>query len=218
MRKYILNLMLIIFILLFFLIMFFGFKIGNYKISSYREIQVANTKRNNLISELNYKNDIEFNTKKSALKTAVQEYNNKKSQYDKLVANGQIQNNDLNGSMELYDYDFLLTNIGGYATRNGVVLQLDTVKNSDENSKSSEYVMCDLNITVTGEYTAITNFIFSLEDDEKLNFEINDFLMEKGGENLQATFTVQRIPINSKNLSETSYTTNVDTSNQNSGN
>ena len=61
--------------------------------------------------------------------------------------------------------------------------------------------MCDLNFTVTGEYIDITNFIYSIENDDKLKFEISNFTMEKGGENLQATFVVKKVPVNSKTLS-----------------
>ena len=61
--------------------------------------------------------------------------------------------------------------------------------------------MCDLSFTVTGEYIALTDFVYSMENDEKLNFEISNFVLEKGGENLQATFVVKEVPINSSNLS-----------------
>lgn len=69
--------------------------------------------------------------------------------------------------------------------------------------------MCDLNFTITGEYIAITDFIYSIEGDDKLNFEISNFLLEKGGENLQATFVVKEVPINSKNLSSVPTTSAV---------
>ena len=103
--------------------------------------------------------------------------------------------------MELYDVDFLWTTIGNYATQKGVTLQFDVSKSATKTSILPEYVICDLNFTITGDYIAITDFIYSMENDDKLNFEIRDFLMEKGGENLQATFIVKDVPINSKNLS-----------------
>lgn len=201
MRKYILILVLIIVAILFFALMFFGFKIGNFKISSYSEIETSSIEKKNLLAELNYKNTTEFNSKKAALNSAVEEYNNKKSQYDKLVEEGQITDSSIYDAMDLYDVDFLWTTIGNYATEKGVTLQFDVTKSSTATSISSEYVMCDLNFTITGEYIAITDFIYSIEDDDKLNFEIRDFLIEKGGENLQATFVVKEVPINSKNLS-----------------
>ena len=103
--------------------------------------------------------------------------------------------------MEMYDVDFLWATIGNYATQKGVTLQLDISKSATKASISSEYVYCDLNFTITGDYIAITDFIYSLENDDKLNFEIRNFLMKKGGENLQATFTVKDVPVNSQKLS-----------------
>jgi len=66
-----------------------------------------------------------------------------------------------------------------------------------------------LNFTVTGDYIPITNFIYNLEDDETLNFEISDFMLEKGGENLQSIFVVKNVPINSKNLSAIPVSSNA---------
>ena len=63
--------------------------------------------------------------------------------------------------------DFLYTTIGNYATQQEVTLQLDVYANSTQNTVSSEYVMCDLNFTITGRYDSITNFIYRIEDDEK---------------------------------------------------
>ena len=61
--------------------------------------------------------------------------------------------------------------------------------------------MCDLTFNVTGDYIALTDFLFDLEGDDSLRFEINDFVMQKGGQNLQATFVVKDVPIDSKTLS-----------------
>ena len=69
--------------------------------------------------------------------------------------------------------------------------------------------MCDLTFTVTGEYIAITDFIFDLEGDDSLRFEINDFVMQKGGQNLQATFIVKNVPIDSKTLSSVPSASNA---------
>ena len=200
MRKYILAIVLVITGILFFLLMFFGLEIGNFKINSYKEIQVVSAERKKILSDLNYKNFTEFTAKKTALTSAVRAYKTQKTQYDALVEEGQIQDGAVLDSMELYDVDFLWTTIGNYATQKGVTLQFDVVQSSQVASISSEYVICDLQFTITGEYIAITDFIYSLENDDKLNFEISKFLMEKGGENLQATFVVKEIPVNSKNL------------------
>lgn len=201
MRKCLLILILIITGVLCFSLIIGGFKIGNLNlIKSYNDVATISLEKKDAISELKQKNGAEFIAKNTALNSAVQEYKNKKAQYEKLVSEGQIKETTTN-SLDLYDVGFLWTTIGIYATEKGVTLQFDVSKSATATSISSEYVICDLNFTVTGEYIAITDFIYSIENDDKLNFEISDFKLEKGGENLQATFVVKEIPVNSKTLS-----------------
>lgn len=202
MRKYLLILILIITGVLCFSLIVSGFEIGNLKlIKSYNDIQKMSLEKKELITELKQKNDAEFVAKTAALSSAAQEYKNQKAKYEKLVSEGQIKEKEAS-SLDLYDVGFLWTTIGIHATQEGVTLQFDVSKSATAtNAISPEYVMCDLNFTVTGEYKDISDFIYSLENDNKLNFEIRDFILEKGGENLQATFVVKDIPINSKTLS-----------------
>jgi hypothetical protein len=218
MRKYLLIIILIIVAILFFSIVFWGLKIGNFKINSYNEILAISNEKKELLASLDNKNTKEFEEKEKALNEAVKEYKTKKSEYDKLAEEGKITDSSIQNSIYLYDMDFLLTTIGSYATQKGVTLQFDVSKSTTSTSISSEYIMCDLNFTITGEYIPITDFIYSIEDDDKLGFEIRDFLIEKGGENLQATFVVKDVPINSKNLSSvpttsSSYDENLNNSN-----
>lgn len=201
MRKYVLIIILIVLAIVCFCLMFFGMKIGFFKINSYNEVVAVSSEKNEILSQLTYKNTTEFEGKKHELSNAIEEYKVKKAQYDDLVSKGQITDNTIYNSMDLYDVDFLWTTIGNYATEKGVTLQLDVTKSSTATSISADYIMCDLNFTITGEYINITDFIYSIEGDDKLNFEISKFLLEKGGENLQATFVVKEIPINSKDLS-----------------
>ena len=201
MRKYILSLILIITGILCFLLIISGFKVGNLKlIKSYNDVATMSSEKKDAIAELKQKNGAEFVAKSTALSSAAQEYKNKKNQYEKMVSEGQIKEATIS-SLDLYNVGFLWTTIGIYATEKGVTLQFDVSKSATATAISSEYVMCDLNFTVTGEYIAITDFIYSIENDDKLNFEISDFMLEKGGENLQATFVVKEIPVNSKTLS-----------------
>lgn len=197
MRKYLLILILIITALVCLLLMSFGLGV----IPSFAEVEQVRFEKQQVLGELNYKNSTEFTAKKAALNSAAEEYKNKKNQYDSLVKDGKITDSDLYDSMELYDIDFLWTIIGNYATQKDVTLQFDVSKSATSAAISSQYVMCDLSFTVTGEYIALTDFVYSMENDEKLNFEISNFVLEKGGENLQATFVVKEVPINSSNLS-----------------
>lgn len=202
MRKCLLTLILIITGVLSVSLMIGGLKVGDMKIiKSYSDVATISQEKKEIVSNLAQKNSTDFIAKKAALNTAVKEYKNKKAQYDKLVAEGQIKETAAYNSMDLYDIDFLWTTVGIYASEKNVTLQFDVSKSASAAAISPEYVMCDLNFTVTGEYIDITDFIYSIENDDKLNFEISNFTMEKGGENLQATFVVKKVPVNSKTLS-----------------
>lgn len=201
MRKYILIIALILLAIICFLIVGVGFKLGPLKIYSYLEVNSANSERKVLIKELNEKNGSEYEKTQTSLASAVKKYQTKKEEYDSLVEKGDLTTESNIYNSSLYDVDFLLTVIGNYATKNGVTLQFDIFKNTSSASISSEYIICNLNFTITGDYIPITNFIYNIENDDTLNFEISNFILEKGGENLQATFTVKNIPVNSKNLS-----------------
>lgn len=201
MRKVILVILLILTGIICFKIIFFGVKIGNFQINSYSQIENMNNQREDLLNQLNEKNHQEFSSKDAELKQTVKEYQEEKSKYDELVSQGKITDTSIKNSIDLYDMDFLWTTIGNYATQRGVTLQLDVTKSLTSSSISEDYIMCDLSFTVTGDYINITDFVYSIEDDDQLGFEIRNFVMEKGGENLQATFIVKNIPINNTNLS-----------------
>ncbi len=209
MRKYVLILILIILALILFVTMFIGFGIGNFKVNNYKSITEISLKKNAILSELSTTNNNKFEEKKNTLNSAVNKYNEVKARYEELSKEGKITNQNLYNSVDLYDMDFLWTIIGNYATQKGIKLQLDFVRSSTATAVSSDYVMCDLNFTITGDYVAISDFIYNLEDDDQLKFEISNFLMEKGGENLQATFTVKEVPLNNRNLSSVPTSTST---------
>ena len=122
----------------------------------------------------------------------------------------QILSDEL--SKDIYDVDFLWTIVGNYATEEGVNLKFDVIKNTTSpesySNTSNDYVVCDLKFSVTGSYIHLTDFIYDIEDDDRLNFEINDFNMivnEEATESepLNATFVVYSIKLNTANLIET---------------
>lgn len=180
-------------------------------ISNYKEVESASKQIDTLISQLVNANEMEFPSKKSVLASAIKSYQSKKEEYEELKAMVEETANEPDISLvDIYDVDFLWTTIGNYGTEEGISLKFDIAKSLTSPISSTEYTMCDLKFTVSGDYIALTDFIYDLEDDNKLGFEISDFSLAKGGENLQATFTVREVPINNENLTE--LTTSADTS------
>ena len=209
MRKIILAIILIISCVICFGVICYGFEIGPVKVNGYSTVASLSAKKTELLAKLNEKNVTEFNAKKDNLQKVVDDYNTKKAEYDRLVQEGKIDNNSIHNTLDLYEIGYLWTKIGNYATKEDVELQIDLTKSATSTSISTEYIMCDLTFNVTGEYIAITDFLFDLEGDDSLRFEINDFVMQKGGQNLQATFIVKDVPIDSKTLSSVPSASNA---------
>ena len=97
------------------------------------------------------------------LKTAKQQYQ------AKTLNNPDVQSNLGIIQVEKYNIEYLWTIIGNYATKNGVTLTLDI------KSTSTAQDVYNLNFSLEGKYIGITDFIYSLEDDSELKFEIKDF-------------------------------------------
>lgn len=201
MRKVLILIILGISILICFQIVTEGFSGNGFlSIPNYKTIESSSMQLDTLISKLKNINEIEYKSKKLELENAIKTYQDTKEEYEELEAIAK-QNESLDMSLvDIYDIDFLWTIVGNYATEEGVSLKFDVVKSITSTINSDEYTMCDLKFTITGEYIALTDFIYDLEDDSRLGFEISNFDMHYAEEELQATFTVREIPINNENL------------------
>lgn len=185
-----------------------GFSIGaNFSVPNYKQVSSSSREIDTLISQIANINDIQLGQSKSSLASAVKTYKDTKEEYEALAETLNTAGEDLDISLvDTYDVDFLWTSIGNYGTEEGIKLKFNIVKSASALLENPAYTMCDLKFTVSGDYIPITDFIYDLEDDNKLGFEISDFFLAKGGDNLQATFTVKNVPINNKNLTELTTT------------
>lgn len=182
-----------------------GFSLGtSFSIPNYKQVSTASREIDTLISQIVNINDIQLGQSKSSLTSAIKTYKDTKEEYEALaetINTGDEDAPDIS-LVDTYDVDFLWTAIGNYGTEEGITLKFNIVKSANALLEDPAYTMCDLKFTVSGDYIPITDFIYDLEDDNKLGFEISDFALAKGGDNLQATFTVKNVPINNKNLTE----------------
>lgn len=212
MRKLIILVILALSIFLCYTMVANGLEIGeSIAISNYEKVETSSKDIDTLISELVNLNDIEYKTKQETLKSTIDSYKKAKEEYEEMESVIEAANNqEVEISLvDIYDVDFLWTIIGNYGTEEGISLKFDVTRSASSSLVSEEYTMCDLKFTISGDYIALTDFIYDIEEDSKLGFEISDFEIARGGENLQATFTVKEVPINNENLTE--LQTSVDT-------
>lgn len=189
-----------------------GFTLGtSFAISNFEEVEESSKKIDTLISQLDNLNDIEYKAKQENLEKAIKSYKDAKEEYEEMASIIEsVNNQEANVSLvDIYDVDFLWTIIGNYGTEEGISLKFDVARSTSSSLVSDEYTMCDLKFTISGDYIALTDFIYDIEEDNKLGFEISNFEMARGNENLQATFTVKAVPVNNENLTE--LQTSIDT-------
>lgn len=171
MRKYLISALTVILIGVLVFIVGFGANISNIKILSYKQIG-DNSKQLTLhAKEYKTMNENDVKAKEKELLSKIETYDAKKIEYEQLLAEKRAANADI---ANILDIDFLLVKVGNYASDYGIELIFDITKNAaDGNAK--EYILTDLNFEITGDYITIADYVSSLENDVKLDFEIRDF-------------------------------------------
>lgn len=117
------------------------------------------------ISNLKYPESIEtLETSIRNLKLAKKEYENKMQYVSENVELGVVQ-------VKQYKIERLWIVLQNYAKDRNVELKLEVI---DTNSKNSNNLY-DLNVTLIGDYIGITDFIYDIENDDTLEFNISNF-------------------------------------------
>lgn len=212
MRKVLIIVIILLLVALGYTMSFNGLEIGKFQIWSVKELSESSKSIDTKIEEINSLIDVQYPKKisdlKSAsnnMKTAKEEYLN----YTNLSSDEQI----LRAMQEeSYSIEFLWTKIGNHATSEGVNLKFEIVSSSTGGNNVN-----DINFTVQGTYIGITNFIYAIENDQDLNFRIQNFkLVPNQGNILKGTFVVKNIAIQGNTSGQQSTTNVTETNNSNS--
>lgn len=198
MKKVLISVLIVLLVILAYVTIFEGLSFGNFKILSVENIVQANDELTNNIGKVKSLLEKDFPEKKEVLSTSVIDLLDKKEEYFKIAkvsTEGEITKAN---TEETYLIEYLWTRVGRHATSNGVNLRMDV--NSGDTGEAD---MKNLAFTVTGEYIGIIDFISDIENDDKLNFKIENFKMVKNSTNLTATFTVRSVRIKTETTSAT---------------
>ena len=178
----------------------------NLKIAGYKDIEKDSEVMTTELAAYDRKNKTEYDLAISDLNSAITKYKSTKDNYYKLVEEmGVAEETEeeeeplVLPQKEVYDLDFLWTNIGLYAKKEGVEVTLQIEKDAmTANNTSLGYTNCNLKFNAKGDYIAITNFIDSIEADDMLGFEIRDFKMSTK----EGNFVIYDVPLNNETLLE----------------
>lgn len=169
MKKILISIIIILLIGLGYTIGVKSLSIGQLKLESVGDIKNASA---SLDQKFNTSKEISAKTYPKSIEDldkVVRDLKTAKQQYQaKTLNNPDVQSNLGIIQVEKYNIEYLWTIIGNYATKNGVTLTLDIKSTTAQD-------VYNLNFSLEGKYIGITDFIYSLEDDSELKFEIKDF-------------------------------------------
>ena len=179
------------------------------EITNLEDVKDESEKMSKELAAYDEKNEKQYEGVKASLNVAIKDYENTKAEYQDLVKTLGLDENSqteevVETTKKAYQIDFLFAIIGNYARAENSSqrdLDLDLVFVESKNAQAPSnagYIFADLEFDVKGNYMKIADFIYDLEDDDRLGYEIRDFQMAEG----HAVFTVYNVPIESSTLSQ----------------
>lgn len=217
MKKILISILIALLLLLTYFTIWHGINIGFIKIEGIKDIKSASTKLDENVNKANELANQTYPSEEEELEEAIRKLKLSKQEYQNKVAYSTDKTTLGAIEVKTYKIHYLWTRLGNYKNdRNIRTLSLDlkTTQTAD---------VYDLQFTVVGEYSTIIEFLYDIEDDEELNFEIKDFIMQPYTQT--KTTTVTDVDSNNKStekvnpydtiteITTTGGTTNTTTSN-----
>jgi len=198
MRKLLISILLILLIVMTVLCVKNGINIGPLHVLGITQIQDANGELTRKIAEAKNTND-NYANKLTEIKDVITDLGTARQEYLQTINVSTESEIREATQTKNYTIEYLWSQVGNHATKEGVNIKFEVVSGVDENISNLEF-------TVSGNYLAITNFITELENDSTLQFTIDEFSMTQN----QCTFVVRDVFIKK----ETTTSTKDETSQQ----
>lgn len=175
MRKLLISILIILLLLITVYSVTKGLSIGNIKILGFNNIKSESEKLDSEIAEITKLKEQTYKKTISDIESNARLLLQEKEKYATLVNASTDSEIEKATHGQNYEQDFLWAKIGNHATAQGVKLKFDIAEGTLNKNNF------DLNFTVTGTYTNITEFIMALENDNLLGFKIENFKLYPQG-------------------------------------
>lgn len=180
-------------------------KIGNVKLLGIQDIKNSSEELDNTIEEISRLTSITYPSKMSELNSEGKKLLTAKQDYQNKVTFSSESDIEQARQILNYEIEALWIKMGLYAEQEGLGARFLFTSGNTSLTRN-------LNVTVTGQYISITDFISDLENDDELGFKIENFKMVPNANgNLTATFIVRDLYVNAP--AATSTTTEENTTN-----
>lgn len=189
-----------------------GIEIAGFTVYGYQDIQNMYQELDNKLIEASKLTSVDYPEKLSSLSVAAKQLTTTKETYQDKIAYSSEEEIKLATQIKEYKLEFLYTKLGNYRLKEGVGMELIFEQ------KSTGENIWDIHFIITGKYLPITEYIRDIEDDDELNFRIENFKLTPGAstESLKADFYVRRIGLTEVDASIVNN--NVQTNNNNNTN
>ena len=154
--------------------------------SSYAGIADKATLLNTKINELETQNTTNYKLELTKKEAAVNNFKESKSKYEELAAGASVEDIREANKEEEYFLDYLWMKIGTYANNGDIKVLI--------NPRYEERI---IDFEISGQYIAVINFIYDLENDTELAFNIDNLVMQGGSSAAvtKASFQVRNVKI-----------------------
>ncbi len=158
----------------------------NLSTKSYSSIIKESQELVNRRAELEKLNTKDFENEKNKLKSSESRFNSAKQAYDDVANNASVEEIRKANQEEKYLLDYLWIKIGTYANDSDIKVKIEP-----EQDKKI------INFNVSGQYIAIINFIYDLENDSELKFNVDNIVMQGGSSSAvtKASFIVRNVDV-----------------------
>lgn len=173
MKKILISIIIVILLVLAYLMGFKSFKVGSFKVDSISDIKQMNAELNGKFEEANTLSKNQYPKKVETLDNAIKKLTTVKNQYKNKASNSITEDGMLATYLKKYKIETLMVDLGRYKNKNGLEdIRLDIKTNSE----STETY--DLQLTLVGPYDSIYNFMYDVENDDDLKFQISNLIVE----------------------------------------
>jgi hypothetical protein len=133
------------------------------------------------IAEIELLKEEDYSDAIRKLDSAKSRYESAKKAYDSLALQASEKDIAEANRKEEFLLDFLWIKIGNYANDNNIKVKFDPKKGTPE-----------IKFDVSGAYISVINFIYDIENDRDLSFNVDNIIVEGGSSDtvVKATFTV----------------------------
>jgi len=208
MRKLLISILIALLLLITVYSVLKGLSIGNIKILGFNDIKSESEAIDAEIATITKMKEQEYKKTISDIESNAKSLLKEKEEYADLVSTSTDSEIQKATHEQKYEQDFLWAKIGNHATAGGVKLKFD-IKVGATNKENY-----DLYFQVTGNYTNITEFVMSLENDNLLGFKIENFKLIPTGASSSSTSKTST----NKTNNNTSKNTNTKNTNNNTTN